>query len=387
MKVNQSKKKILFLITKSNWGGAQRYVFDLATSLDPNRYEPVVALGGNGKLYEKLQAANIRCISLQAAQRDISITKEIRLGIELWRILRAERPHVLHVNSSKIGGLGCFIGRVARVPRIIFTAHGWAFNENRPGWQKVVIKFLHWFTVLLSHHTIAVSNALITQMDWFGIQHKMTVINPGRTILDFASKIDARRIITTNHPPLAPHQGDVWIMIIAELHPIKQHKVLFDAMQQVVKEYPNVRLICIGDGQLRTSLSQYITELGLEKHVFLTGSIHEAAKVLKAADVFVLPSQSESYGYVLHEAGLADVPIIASDVGGIRDIVSNQSGTLVDSGDTAQLKKAITDHIQHPEIHKDKTSQLHKQLQTRTVEAMTDETITVYESNTIESSD
>ena len=79
---SSSRKKVLFLITKSNWGGAQRYVYDLATALDPETYEPVVALGGDGDLKEKLEKAGIRTISLQTLERDISITKEIRFAWE-----------------------------------------------------------------------------------------------------------------------------------------------------------------------------------------------------------------------------------------------------------------------------------------------------------------
>jgi hypothetical protein len=190
------RKKILFLITKSNWGGAQRYVFDLATTLDQDIYEPVVALGGNGELLDKLSVAGIRTISLATLQRDISFTKELSFAKELWRTVRIEKPDVFHVNSSKAGGLGCFIGRVAGINRVIFTAHGWAFNEDRPLWQKFIIKKLHWWTVVLSHHTIAVSSAVAAQMNWPFVQRKMTVIHPGRTITNFAGKLEARQTIT-----------------------------------------------------------------------------------------------------------------------------------------------------------------------------------------------
>jgi glycosyltransferase involved in cell wall biosynthesis len=150
------RKKILFLITKSNWGGAQRYVYDLVSTLDRTVYEPVVVLGGNGELVEKLHAAGIRTITLQSAQRDISIRKELQFFRELFSIVHREKPDVFHVNSSKAGGIGCFVGRLLGIKRVVFTAHGWAFNEDRPWWQKYIIKYLHWLTVLLSHTTIAV---------------------------------------------------------------------------------------------------------------------------------------------------------------------------------------------------------------------------------------
>lgn len=376
------KKKILFLITKSNWGGAQRYVYDLATTLDQSTYEPVVITGGTGALTDKLTTASIRIITLETLQRDISIGKELQFMRELWRIVRAEKPDVLHVNSSKAGGVGCLIGRVARVPRVVFTAHGWAFNEDRPLWQKFVIKKLHWLTVLLSHQTIAVSNAIVNQMNWPLTQRKMVVINPGRTVPQFESRLQARTTLALKHPPLAPYTADVWLCIVAELHPIKQHQMLFSVLESIVQDFKNVRLVCIGDGELRPVLATYIKDHHLEQHVFLTGPIHEAASVLKAADLFVLPSKSESYGYVLHEAGLARVPIIASNVGGISDIISTETeGTLIDPTNPEALETTLRTFLRAPHMFNEKTQTLQSKLTARTVEDMTEKTVLVYQAH------
>lgn len=128
------REKILFLITKSNWGGAQRYVYDLAVTLDKEQFEPIVVLGGDGVLKNMLEHAHIRTISIKTLQRDVSIKKEFAFANELRKIIKEEKPSVLHVNSSKAGGVGALIGRLTGVPRIIFTAHGWAFNEqDQPG--------------------------------------------------------------------------------------------------------------------------------------------------------------------------------------------------------------------------------------------------------------
>jgi glycosyltransferase involved in cell wall biosynthesis len=377
-----TRTKVLFLITKSNWGGAQRYVYDLATTLDLASFEPVVVLGGTGELTQKLELAGVRTITLQTLQRDISITKEIGFMTELWRIIRTEKPDVLHVNSSKAGGVGCFIGRLARVPRVIFTAHGWAFNEDRPVWQKFIIKKVHWWTVMLSHKTIAVSNAIVSQMNWPLAKRRMVVINPGRTVPEFQSRLTARTTFALQHPLLAPYTADVWLCILAELHPIKQHHMLFNVMKSIVADFPNVRLICVGDGELRTKLTNYIEEHNLTQHIFLVGPIHEAANLLKAADMFVLPSKSESYGYVLHEAGLARVPIIASNVGGITDIISNEhEGTLFNPTDPDVLEAALRDFLRAPHTYNDKTQKLQSKLTSRTVAAMTVQTIEVYKTN------
>ena len=128
---NLKKTKVLYLITKSNWGGAQRYVFDLATSLPADSYEVCVACGGDGEMRKKLLANGVRVVTIESLERNISLKKELLAFREISKIVREEMPDILHVNSSKAGIVGTLIGRIKRVPKVIFTSHGWAFNEDR----------------------------------------------------------------------------------------------------------------------------------------------------------------------------------------------------------------------------------------------------------------
>jgi glycosyltransferase involved in cell wall biosynthesis len=373
------KKKVLFLITKSNWGGAQRYVYDLATNLDKNQFEAVVALGGDGTLKQLLVHAGIRVIPLHTLERDISIKKELAFIKELWQVLRIEKPDILHVNSSKAGAVGTFLGRLSRVPRVLFTAHGWAFNEDRPVWQKLIIKKIHWLTVLFSHKTIAVSNAIVRQMDWPFAQSKMKVIHPGRSIGVMYEKTEARAQLASENPELQSHVSDPWILTIAELHPIKRLNVLIDAMAHVCMNNDSVRSIIIGEGSQRDVLEAQIKKRNLTKRVFLVGSITEAARFLPAGDLFVLPSKSESYGYVLHEAGLAMLPVIATNVGGIPDVIShNKTGRLIRPDDTDALFREIEHFLQHSDKWQTYARELHAEMKKRTTQKMVDATTAIY---------
>src|SRR3989344_3575655 len=148
------RKKVLFLITKGNFGGAQRYVYDLATSLPKTKYEAVVACGpasaeasaGKGGLAYALQEQGIRVIILDKLERDMKVSNDWQVLRSFIKLFKEERPDIIHLNSSKAGGLGALAGRLAKVPRIIFTAHGWAFNESRNSIEKRVILFFHWLT-------------------------------------------------------------------------------------------------------------------------------------------------------------------------------------------------------------------------------------------------
>ncbi|MBY0309651.1 glycosyltransferase [Patescibacteria group bacterium] len=375
----KTRKKVLYLITKSNWGGAQRYVYDLATTLDTEQFEPVVALGGNGTLVTMLDNAGIRTIPLYAMQNSMHPARTLAATKELYRLLKTEKPDIFHVNSSLAGLVGTIAGRLARVPKIIFTAHGWAFNEDRSSAQKYIIKIAHWLTVLLSHRTIAVSNGLLKEMRWPGAWAKMKVINPGRTIGAMYERDEAREKIADFYAFLRPHLSDPWVVCLAELHPIKRHTILFSAFAEVVKTHPTARLICIGDGSLRDKLAAQIEKDNLSEHVFLLGSLTEAARFLKAFDLLTLASKSESYGYVLHEAGLARVPVVATNVGGIPNIVDHkESGLLVPPDDVAALALDIIHLLRHPDEATRYADTLKIKMQYRSVEHMTRTTEYLY---------
>lgn len=353
MAMEYQKRKVLFLITKSNFGGAQRYVYDLATSLPPEQFEAVVALGGDGPLAHKLREAGIRVISIPSLERDISLAKEVRSFFEIWRILKTENPDIFHINSSKAGALGSLVGRISHTSKIIFTSHGWAFNEDRPLWQRVILKSTQWLTVLLSHQTIAVSRELKRQMNWPFAQRKIAVIHNGRSIKELKSRNEARAFLCEHEPRLLPFQDDFWSMTIAELHPVKRHDATIEVFKEVIEREPYTRHLIIGTGEEREALEQKIVALGLIDHVFMMGSINEAAKYLKAADIFLLPSRSEGMPYVLIEALIAGVPVIATSVGGIPEVVDhNLSGILTPPLDNKALFEAVIKVRQNEKLRK-----------------------------------
>lgn len=370
-----TKKKILFLITKSNWGGAQRYVYDLAVNLDQRQFEPIVACGGKGQLVDMLHNSGIKTISLNTLERDVSFKKDWAFVKELWAVLKTERPQVLHVNSSKAGAVGTVLGRLSGIPRVLFTAHGWAFNEDRPMWQRVIIKFIHWLTVLFSHKTIAVSSAIMKQMNWPFTAKKMRIIHLGRTVGPMYGKSEAREKIVDFFPGLVSHSLDPWLVCIAELHPIKRHNVLISAMPEILKAHPTLRLICVGEGQERANLESLIKNLRLENSVFLVGALVEAARFLRAFDALALISKSEAYGYTIAEAGLAGVPVVATNVGGILDSVTHgESGVLVTPDDVIGTATAISRIFSKPKAATKLAKNLSLVMHKRTITKMVRDT-------------
>lgn len=335
------KTKVLFVITKSNWGGAQKYVYELATSLDLKHFEPVVALGGAGVLANKLHHENIRVISLASLDRDINPLRDFASFRDLLRIMRDERPDAVHLNSSKIGGLGSLAARIAGVPRIIFTAHGWAFNEDRSILSRLIIKLLYFITIALCDTTIAVSYAVAGVAPAWWMRNKVVVIHPPTHLgVDLASRKSARDHFERSVPAL---RGDnrLWIGIVAELHKNKGISYAIESMRDLDLQ-KKAALVIVGTGQEETVLKNLVQASSLSGSVFFTGFDGDAPRLMSAFDIFLLPSTTEAFGYVLLEAGFAGLPVVASNVGGVPEIIDNEmSGLLVTPRKHGVLREAL----------------------------------------------
>ncbi|MDD5152859.1 MAG: glycosyltransferase family 4 protein [Candidatus Pacebacteria bacterium] len=353
MNTHIQKTKILFVITKSNWGGAQKYVYDLATGLPKNRFEAVVALGGEGLLFQKLQDARIRTVSAPSLLRDIKIFQDIKSLFFLWRLFRAEHPDVVHLNSSKAGAIGALASRLARVPKIIFTAHGWAWNENRGWLERMAIKFIAGITVLMSHKTIAVSNAILCDMNFPGTKKRMVVIKNGVNPVDFLSREEARRQLSAIAKTDIP-LGAFLLGTVAELHSNKGLTYGIEGVKEIMRKHPNLYWIIIGEGEERKKLEILIEEAGLINRIFLAGFVDNVSRYLKAFDAFLLPSITEALPFVILDAGLASLPVIATKVGGIPEIIEGgKTGLLVPKKDSSAIAGALECMISNPSARKE----------------------------------
>jgi glycosyltransferase involved in cell wall biosynthesis len=338
--------KILIGITQSNFGGAQRHVLDLATGLSRDTFDVAVVHGGDGLLAERLRERGIRTIPLAALGRSVSVFNDIASFFALVKVLRKERPDVFHIHSSKMGGLGALAARIARVPRIVFTAHGWAFNENRSAFARGCIYFLALLTVHLSHATIAVSEAVRDDIKNAVARRKITVIYNGVEKTTALSRDAARSELRTTDPTL---KDGLWIVTVAELHPIKGLDVGLEAFKAFLATHPNTHYCVIGEGSMRSRLETKMTELGLAGHAHLVGFL-DATRFLSAFDIFLLPSFSEGLSYGVLEAGAAHLPVIATRVGGVPEILMGESGILVAPHDPAAITVALTRLADAPEL-------------------------------------
>ena len=374
--------KILYIITKSNWGGAQKHVFDLAVDMKKRGYDVVVALGGDGILRSKLEENSIPTRSINSLGRDVSIGKDAGSFKEIFSIIRREKPDVIHLHSPKAAGLGALAGRLLRVKKIIYTVHGWAFNENRPLYQKVAIVTFSWFTAILSHKIILLSQKELSQTLSFPfIKQKTVLISLGISTPTFMSVDGAKQFLAKKIGiPFADFNKKIVVGTIAELHPNKGLPFLIEAMRVVVEKHPNVIAIIIGDGEQHEYLKNLISRHGLAANVFLTGYVESASEYLKAFNFFILPSVKEGLPYTIIEAGFAGLPVIATTVGGIPEIIEDmKSGILIQPRKLAEIAHAINFYVEHPDVARQYAKALNETVKNKfALERMLNETEVVY---------
>ena len=263
----QEKKKILFVITKGNFGGAQRYVYDLATNLPKDKFEAVVACGEGNLLKERLKEGNIRTIELEGLGREIKAEKDFQVLKNLIKIIREEKPNIVHFNSSKIGFLGalavlCFrILNLFRASgfefRAFFTSHGWAFNEqNRSSFSKLIFYAGHYLTVLLCDKTIAVSEKTKKDISWLPfLKNKIKVVHNGIENFKPLKKEEAKNILAGGET------SKKIILSLSELHQNKGIDVAIKAVSLLPKETREKIIYCVaGEGEEKEHLQRYQEE-------------------------------------------------------------------------------------------------------------------------------
>jgi len=301
-----AKKKILYVITKSNWGGAQRYVFDLATNLPKDRFDVAVAFGEPGRLSQKLNETGIKTHVIGAMQRDVAMRADVGSFFELYRLFKKERPDIVHLNSSKAGIIGALAARIALVPTVIFTVHGWPFRERRTMFVRGLFWLASYATALLSTMVICVSDYDLRQARYMPGVRAARIYN-GVAPLTLGSG----EMVRKHFPTGAKITGT-----IGELNKNKNQIALIEQ----AKNNPGMYIAIVGEGELHSYLLSKINEYGLQDRVKLLGFIIQN-EALAGFDEFALPSIKEGLPYVLIDAKMAGLPIVANRVGGVSEIL------------------------------------------------------------------
>lgn len=334
-------------ILASSLGGGATHVFDLITHPHPQMEQRVVIPRDGGTIVNRLRQNGYTV-------KELEIDKgwKWREFFSLIRYIREYQPDIVHCHGMRAGLYGRLATKwVSRKIKIVLTVHGFHLFYHKSRMKKKLLFLLEKLLRRLTDHVIAVSKS-----DWHHLlecglvsKEKSQVILNGIqvTVKSSLSKEKARSVlnISDNQQPI--------IMTICRLHHQKGMIHLIQAIPYVLQQVPNARFVIIGDGPQREHLEEAAKETNINRSIQFMGNRSDASDLLPAADIFVLPSLWEGLPLCLLEAMRAEVPIVATDVDGNREVVDHEkSGLLVPPKNPEALAHAITTLLHSPSLQK-----------------------------------
>ena len=276
--------------------------------------------------------------------REIGLGKDLIAFMKLFRLIRKEKPDIVHTHMAKAGGLGRLAAVLAGVPVKVHTFHGHTFHSYfNPVATKTFI-FMEKFFGRFTDQAIVVSQTLKDEIcSRFKVmeESKTSIISLGLDLDKFKSAGNARGILRKD---LNISDKTLLVGIVGRLTPVKNHRLFLEAIKLFKGERRayELKFLIIGDGELREYLQNYAGTLGIEEWVSFIGWRKDMPAVYGDLDVVVLTSFNEGTPLSLIEAMASQKAVIATAVGGVPDLVRDKEiGFLVPSNDPAKLKDAI----------------------------------------------
>jgi glycosyltransferase involved in cell wall biosynthesis len=331
--------RVLQLTTHLNIGGIGNYILTLSRSLKDRGLSVAVASSG-GELEGELARCGIPHITLDMRTKSELSPKIVKSILRLRALVKQEQIDIIHAHTRVSQVVANFVSRMTRVPYVT-TCHGFFKTRFRKIFDTWGVK------------VVAISDAVKEHLKGdLGVDEKrIELIYSGVDINRFSKEYSADEINVIKRS-LGLNAGPV-VGTIGRLSPVKGQKFLIQAMDGVLRKRPNVQALIIGDGPEEDALKKLARDLGIESKVrFLTSSL-DTHKALSAMDVFVFPSVKEGLGIALLEAMAAGKVCVASDIGGIGNIIKTRyNGILTSVGDVRALSESILELLDDASLRK-----------------------------------
>jgi len=339
--------RIVYMIGTLDRGGSERQLVELVTRLDRARFEPYVCcLSAGGALQPRLTAAGVPVTVI--GFRGFTVFRHFRKVFrEIWRMvayLRQVRPAIVHGYLFWAYVLGTWTARMARVPFVVSSRR--SLGRFKQGKRH----FLAMERLANAMTDVWIANAEAVRADAIreeGLNPARVLVIPNGVTLEWAAHALERDVVRQN---LGLGAQDRAVLTVANFILYKGHRVLLEAAARVVAQVPHTEFLWAGDGPARAELQEAICQAGLDGAVRILGERDDVADLLRASDLYVHPSREEGCPNAILEALAAGVPVVATEVGGVPEIVVHkETGYLVPPGDPDRLASAILQMLSEPE--------------------------------------
>ncbi len=360
--------KIAYLITRMDeYGGAQVHIRDLTTWLKHKGHKPVVLSGWPGKVSDYIEHMGIIYKHIPDLVRPIRPVQDFKAFLQIRKTLKRIKPDIVSCHSSKAGLVGRLACASLRIP-VIFTAHGWAFTDNVPQPHRTLYKIIEKLVGFFSAHIITVSefDRVLALKHHIASTKKITAIHNGMPDMPYVE------------PQNQGLDKAVRLIMVARFGVQKDHETLIRALGILKDLHWTLDLVGGGDN---SKIVPLIDELGLDQKVRFLGEQEDIATCLSHADVYCLISHWEGFPRSILEAMRAGLPVVASDVAGVKEsVVEGETGYCIPHKNSDVLADKLKDLIESPETIKKMGHAGRKRFEEHfTFDKMANKTLTIYE--------
>jgi glycosyltransferase involved in cell wall biosynthesis len=353
----EQRVKVLRVIARLNIGGPALHVAYLTAGLADRGYDTTLVAGTVGRGEESMAGVadrrGVRVETLEELHREIAPIRDLRAILRLARVIRRERPTILHTHTAKAGAVGriaALLAGGARPPIVVHTFHGHVLRGYFSPFATLAFRMLERLLARMTTALVAVSPEVRDDLVRLGVApaSKFTVVRLGielgeRIGLDDEARRETRRLIGIG--PDAFVVG--WV---GRMTAVKRTDDAVRALRELVDLGVDAYVCLVGDGPDREHLEVLAHDLGVVKRCLFVGYQDDVARFYNAIDVLLLPSVNEGTPVSVIEALAAERPAVATDVGGIPDVVRDGiDGYLVGVGQPAALAARLAELAGDPE--------------------------------------
>lgn len=367
-------KTILQCITLSGAGGAQQIVKALCEGFcDENNI--ILATAPDGELFNWAESRGFKVYPLINMGRSISLIKDIKTLIQLIRIIRLEKPDIVHCHSWKAGVLGRIAAFLCGIKDIYFTVHGWSILSYSNKLIRAIFIFVERLLSLITTKLICVckEDEKLGKSLRIATENKYVTIYNGVKDIKFANTRSIRE-------KLAIPEESILIGTVARLAPQKRCLETLDIAVNMMKQSQKIYFVFVGDGPLYKEMDKAVREIGVEHRFILAGNQNDVPSYLNSMDIFLLLSNYEGLPVSILEAMSMGIPAVASNVGGVCELIEDRvSGYLV-SHDEDEIIQKLRFLIENEDLRKSFGVKSRERFQEKfTVEKMIEGYRTLYE--------